>query len=308
MSLKILLDRDNRTYIPGDVIKGVIQIECEKGMSHSGLKFIVEGVVNMQYTNSKNSGLWDTLVGSVRPIEVIRVEELLEKNGKFPSGGAEVPFEFALKPTGKYPLYETYHGVYLSIRYRIHVDLVRGMFKKDLKKSAEFIVNVPGQGCPLKKADRSMDFVMRPEKLENVRKKSLSAIPTYRIEGRLESLCFWIEESLRGYVCVKESEVDIKSVELQLVRVETCVAGDGRIREATEIQNLQIGEGNVPKNLNIPVFMIPPRLFSCPTLKTKNFSIEFEINLIVLFVDGHQITENFPLRLFRKKIDQTKKE
>lgn len=42
---------------------------------------------------------------------------------------------------------------------------------------------------------------------------------------------------------------------------------------ATEIQNIQIGEGNPCTNLPIPIYMIFPRLFTCPTLSTSNFKV-----------------------------------
>lgn len=95
---------------------------------------------------------------------------------------------------------------------------------------------------------------------------------------------------------------------------------------ATEIQNIQIGEGNACTNLAIPIYMIFPRLFTCPTLSTSNFKVgknillhlfysvkkyklhkficntffpEFEVNLIVLFEDDYLVTENFPIILSR---------
>lgn len=50
---------------------------------------------------------------------------------------------------------------------------------------------------------------------------------------------------------------------------------------ATEIQNIQIGDGDVPHNIPIPIYMVFPRLFTCPTLITTNFKIgkllQFEI-------------------------------
>lgn len=39
---------------------------------------------------------------------------------------------------------------------------------------------------------------------------------------------------------------------------------------ATEIQNIQVADGNVCPMINIPIYMIFPRLFSCPTLLTEN--------------------------------------
>jgi hypothetical protein len=36
--------------------------------------------------------------------------------------------------------------------------------------------------------------------------------------------------------------------------------------DATEIQNLQVGDGDVPRGLSIPLYMIFPRLFACPSI------------------------------------------
>jgi hypothetical protein len=67
----------------------------------------------------------------------------------------------------------------------------------------------------------------------------------------------------------------------------------------TEIQNIQIAEGDVCKGMSIPIFMVFPRLFTCPTIATRTFKIEFEINLVLMLKDGHLITENFPIKLVR---------
>ena len=42
---------------------------------------------------------------------------------------------------------------------------------------------------------------------------------------------------------------------------------------ATEIQNIQIGDGDVARNIAVPIWMLFPRTFTCPTLLTTNFKI-----------------------------------
>lgn len=91
----------------------------------------------------------------------------------------------------------------------------------------------------------------------------------------------------------------IKSVELQLVRVETCGCADGWAKEATEIQNIQIADGDIARGFRIPIHMVFPRLFTCPTIATRTFKVDFEVNLVVMFVDGRHITEKFPIKLVR---------
>ncbi|XP_023580193.1 vacuolar protein sorting-associated protein 26C [Trichechus manatus latirostris] len=83
------------------------------------------------------------------------------------------------------------------------------------------------------------------------------------------------------------------------VHVETCGCAEGYARDATEIQNIQIADGDVCRGLSIPIHMVFPRLFTCPTLETTNFKVEFEINIVVLLHADHLITENFPLKLCR---------
>lgn len=42
---------------------------------------------------------------------------------------------------------------------------------------------------------------------------------------------------------------------------------------ATEIQNIQIADGDVARSMAIPIYMVFPRLFTCPTLSTNNFKV-----------------------------------
>ena len=83
------------------------------------------------------------------------------------------------------------------------------------------------------------------------------------------------------------------------MRVETCGCADGYARDPTEIQNIQIAEGDVCRGMEIPIYMVFPRLFTCPTVASSNFKVEFEINVVVLLADGYLITENFPIKLVR---------
>ena len=76
-------------------------------------------------------------------------------------------------------------------------------------------------------------------------------------------------------------------------------AASGELFAPRRSQWARVGDGDVCRNIVIPMYMIFPRLFTCPTMKTKTFTVEFEVNLVILFSDGHLLTENFPLRLVR---------
>jgi hypothetical protein len=93
----------------------------------------------------------------------------------------------------------------------------------------------------------------------------------------------------------EDSELQIKSIEIQLVRVEQFE----NKTNATEVQNIQVADGNVISGLEVPLYMLFPKIYSCPTFHHAQFKIDFQVNLIVIFHNGYQLTENIPIRIYR---------
>uniref|UniRef100_A0A4W4FPE6 VPS26 endosomal protein sorting factor C n=1 Tax=Electrophorus electricus TaxID=8005 RepID=A0A4W4FPE6_ELEEL len=229
------------------------------------------------------------------PIQLINSNIEVAKPGKVPGGKTEIPFEFPLQVKGNKVLYETYHGVFVNIQYTLRCDMRRPLLAKDLSKTCEFMLHCQPQKSKVQPSP--VDFIITPETLQNVRERSV--LPKFLIRGHLDATNCVITQPLTGELVVESSEVAIKSIELQLVRVETCGCAEGYARDATEIQNIQIAEGDVSHGLPIPIYMVFPRLFTCATLETTNFKVEFEVNVVIVFHDDHLITENFPLKLCR---------
>lgn len=118
-------------------------------------------------------------------------------------------------------------------------------------------------------------------------------IPNLRIFGQLDSVICRLGEPVTGEFIIENCDAEIKSIELQLVRVETygsnmsqtldndgasaSVSGAINRRDlssdSTEVQNIQIGDGNVLRNIPLDIYMVLPRLFTCPTLITDSFRI-----------------------------------
>lgn len=150
----------------------------------------------------------------------------------------------------------------------------RPLLSKDLIEFIEFSIEYDADpiGAP--------PLVKQPVKFE-ITPNSLSAlrpdiIPNFKITGQLESSVFRLTEPITGEFSIEKCDAMIRSVELQLVRLETCgtTPGDRDFSsDATEVQNIQIGDGNLLRNVSIPIHMVLPRLFTCPTLITSNFRI-----------------------------------
>jgi len=294
-SIDVKMSRLDRVYRPGENVDGVVVVNAFKGWSHSGISMTVEGLIHL---NVNGRGIALPTDPTSRPIQIFRFDTDVVPAGKFADGVAELPFSFLLKAVEGQKLVESYHGVYVSIIYNISVTCNRGVMKTSLRKDLEFLVEMPSDNAtndPL-----PVPFNISPDSLENVSAQVLATIPKFRINGKLHKSKCPITQPLTGEVVVEESFSAIKSMELQLVRVESVMFGARSLKEATEIQNIQIGEGNVCRGLNIPMYMVFPRLFSCPTYNHPNFKIEFEVNLVVVFSDGYMITENFPIMIYRE--------
>lgn len=292
INMDIALKRADKVYRDGDMVKGVVVISSKDSFSHQGISLSVEGNVSLQLS-AKSVGLFEAFYNSLKPIQLVQYNLELSKSGKMPKGETEIPFEIPLKPKPGQTCYETYHGVFVNIQYVMKVEMKRGAFSKDVNKSIEFIVEATRQV----EAGKEVAFTISPASLENL--KDRKAVPDFLVEGRLVSSVCSITRPFVGEITVVRADAPVKSIELQLVRVETCGCLEGYAKDATEIQNIQIGEGDVCRGAAIPLYMIFPRLFTCPTLATDNFKVEFEVNVVIVLVTGDLITENFPIRLLR---------
>ena len=204
-----------------------------------------------------------------------------------------IPFEFVLEATERgEQLIEAYIGVEFSVVYEITVTLNKG--GKILKGVEKYYCSIPGSGIDSKigKRDVPKDFAITPDGLEGLTTKTL---PKFKFEGKIYTTNCAFNEAFDGFIIIKDSEYVIKSIEVQLVRVESF---EGKTF-ATEVQNIQVADGDVIRDMEIPLYMLFPKIYSCTTVAHSKFSIEFQINLIVIFVNGYQLTENFPIRIYR---------
>lgn len=296
MSIDIKLKRVDRVFREGEKIQGAVVVTSKTDLAHSGISLVMEGSVTLQLS-AKSVGLFEAFYNSLKPVQLLNYTLEIAPPGKLPAGTTELPFELYLKSKEGLKLYETYHGVFVNIQYNIKVDMPRPLLAKNLTKTIEFIIeNEPTDTAEISK----VEFSVTPENLENA-KKQLAPVPNFKVTGHLTSVVCPITLPFTGEVTVEECDVAIKSIEIQLVRVETCGSAEGFAKDATEIQNIQIADGDVCRGMSIPIYMIFPRLFTCPTLAAKNFKVEFEVNIVILFQDGYLISENFPVLLARTR-------
>jgi len=87
----------------------------------------------------------------------------------------------------------------------------------------------------------------------------------------------------------------IKSIEVQLIRIEQTQEN----KQSTEVQNIQVAENDVERGCQVPLYMIFPRYYACPSLATNTFQIAFEVTISVIFHDNHLVSDTLPITLYR---------
>jgi hypothetical protein len=301
MKSEIVLERTNRTYLQGEEIKGYLQIENgPNGVSFTSMQIILEGYIKGQ-VSMKSVGALDEILPQVPPMVICRQSQTLAERGTFSASKQVFAFVLRVIPQEGHSLLETYTGVYISIQYEIKatINVQENKNKVSIPVPIKIMVHVPGLGLidGMQRSQQPQPFTITPNSLANPNK--ILTLPDFRIEGELQSTIFELDREFSGWVVVLESNKQIKSIDLQLIRIESIFSGDTGFKEPTEVQSLQIADGDVRKGARVPLYMLFPRQFTCPTTFYKKFKVEFEVNLSVLFVDGYQLTKNFPIYLIR---------
>lgn len=296
-NVEIVIDKHDRVFHPGDKVTGKVVLTTKRPLEHQGMVLAVEGAVNMQLS-AKSVGLFEAFYSPAKPVPLMGLNIDLKAPPKFPEGTTELPFSFEVKAAEGQTLYDTYHGVFINIIYTISVDLSRSMLAKNIKKTLEFIVENLVCGKPGKQEE--IQFDITPKSITNVDEVDMGTLPTFRIHGKMHFLSCCISKPFTGELIIEHTSAAVRSIDLQLVRVESCGYSEGLAKEATEIQTIQLVCGHADEAWAIPIYMLFPRLFTCPTTNTKTFRIEFEVNLVIYFEEGHIVTETFPVTLWRE--------
>ena len=198
-------------------------------------------------------------------------------------------------------LLETYTGVYISIQYELKAFFNATEQKNNIATPVpiKIIVHVRGLGLieGMSRNPQPQSFTIIPTTVANPNR--LISLPEFRVEGELTSTIFELDREFSCWMVIAEATKPIKSIDLQLIRIESIFSGDTGFKEPTEVQSLQIADGDVRKGARIPLYMLFARQFTCPTTFYKNSKWRFEINLSILFFDGYQLTKNFSIYLIR---------
>jgi hypothetical protein len=139
--LELKLSRPDRTYSAGETVSGVVVLSSPVPVVHNGLVVKISGVV-IPTLDPRTTGLFEALYSSLKPIEIMSNSIELFGAGKLP-GGVPFPFEFPIEALPGRHLTETYHGVYVTVKFSVTAELSRGRMQPLLTAAVELVVEVP---------------------------------------------------------------------------------------------------------------------------------------------------------------------
>ncbi|KAA3458281.1 Down syndrome critical region 3 [Gossypium australe] len=273
MSTKIdlSLSRPNRIYRPSEPLEGKIVVKSASSISHYGIRMVLNGSVNLQVRGG-SAGVIESFYGVVKPITILSRTLEIRPSGKIVSGTTEIPFSITLrnpKEDNSERFYETFHGTNISIQYLATVDIMRGYLHKSLSATVEFIVETDLLNPPI-----SPEMVIFYITQDTQRHPILPELKSggFRITGRISTQCSMLEP-LSGELTVEASVLPICSIDIHLLRVESVLLGEKIITETSLIQTTQIADGDVCHNMTLPIYVVLPRLLTCPTVLAGPISL-----------------------------------
>ncbi|KAL7114615.1 hypothetical protein ACP275_04G131800 [Erythranthe tilingii] len=285
MSIEIKLSRFNRIYRPDEILEGKLIARLTSAISYQSIRLTVNGAVNLQVRGG-SAGVVESLYGVIKPIPIVKKVVDVRSSGKIGSGITEIPFSVILKDPKEENLekfYETFHGGNISIQYLITVDVVRGYLHKSLSATTEFIVESEKDNLPQKPVSpETVIFYITQDTQKHALLPELKS-GGFRVTGKICTQCS-LMDPLGGELTVEKSAIPIQSIDIHLLRVESILIGDRISTESTLMQTTQIADGDVCRGLTLPIYIILPRLLTCPTIFAGPFSIEFKVSIVITFL------------------------
>ncbi|KAL2976857.1 hypothetical protein AAZX31_13G033100 [Glycine max] len=118
-----------------------------------------------------------------------------------------------------------------------------------------------------------MEFIVESDKVD-LQQRPLSP----------EMAIFYITQDTQRHPLLPElKSVPNHSIDIRLFRAESILLGEKIVTETSLVQTTQIADGDVCRNLTLPIYVILPRLLTCPITLAGPFSVEFKVAIVISF-------------------------
>lgn len=183
---------------------------------------------------------------------------------------------------------ESFYGAIVELRYFIRVVILRkGLI--GTKIMAEEDVYVHNPTVPLERKMLKMEIGVEDE---------------MKLEFHYDSSAMHCQSKLKGHIELASGSTKICQVILQVLRREIVTTGyesEPELVSTTPVGKFQVFEGEMVPNKRIPILIHMssiPQL--TPTMSTKQFSVKYFLNLVLVDSDGGRYYKSSEIVFWRK--------
>jgi len=265
----------NKTFRAKEKMEGYVSVKNNGSVIDlSKILLTITGSFSIKTSSSEGSNL-NIIKFFQRKYQVLNQNLCLAGNNQY---DFKLPLE-AEEGSSANNLYESYTGVSVSVYYDIVAEVISSKGYQN-SEPMKIIVLVPGSGIDQDIEKTEVPYFVEVTQSSLDKPKISLEVPDFNFLIKIDNTNCNIDEPLMGYINIKKCSVPIKSIELQFVRNESVKTPNGDFTsDISEVQNLQIGDGEVLYDSEIPTYMIFPRIFSCTTLTTNLVRLSFEVNI-----------------------------
>ncbi len=287
----VFLESSDSKYLEGDTVRGevVVCVEREDApFAHNGIVLTAVGNVQLRVGESSVSIL-ESLFISIDPVQILDASLVLAPPGRLMVGMHKFPFSF---PLARFPvggdMYETFHGQNTQVVYALEAEVVRPVLRGGSLSTGmcEFLVETKPDDEDAANVDASAEvrFEITEEGQDLGPAPGPLATEGFLVRGSFDKTSWYLEEAITGRLTVERSASALRGIEVELCRIEGCSTTEGQVvSETSPVQFTQVIDGDCPRGVEIPIHMVIPRLFACPSVQAPTFSIAFMLRVLCIF-------------------------
>jgi len=288
--IDVYLESHDSKYADGDTIRGevVVCVEREDApFEHTGVVLNAIGTAQLRVSD-KSVTIIESLFISVDPVTILDVNLVLAPPGRLGIGMHTFTFSFALRGTRGQEMYETFHGQNTQIVYAIDAEIIRPILRGGSLSTGmcEFLVETkPDEDdCEACACASAVAFEITEEQQDLGPAPGALATEGFLIRGVLDRTSWFLEEAITGTITVERSAAPLKAIEIELCRIEGCSTTEGQVMtETSPVQFTQVVDGDCARGSEIPIHVVIPRLFTCPSVQASSFSVAFMLRVLCIF-------------------------
>jgi len=201
--------------------------------------------------------------------------EMVQDLGKAKKADDQIAFKFSNFPKN----YETYNGFMCAIKYYI-LAIVTDSNGEQNRHEQEIALHIPSP----------------PPNPANMFTLQIGVMEVVEVDLAFKKTDFHLQECITGRVLIHLAKVDIKKIELYLIKVEcSCYNAKSKIKEEV-LKKLVLKEGQPKKGEIIPIKLYLGTLDLSPTMRSVEGVLDVKYYLTLGLIDSNE-------RMFFRKLE-----